>query len=67
MGYCIFNNVAVAAAHALKAHGLTRIAVVDFDVHHGNGTQRAFESDDRVLFISIHQAGNYPLHSGEKA
>ncbi|GIL69529.1 hypothetical protein Vretifemale_461 [Volvox reticuliferus] len=64
MGFCIFNNVAVAAAHALKVHGLRRVAVVDFDVHHGNGTQHMFESDPRVLFISLHQDSNYPLRSG---
>jgi acetoin utilization deacetylase AcuC-like enzyme len=64
MGYCIFNNIAVAASHALDTYGLSRIAIVDYDVHHGNGTQKIFEEDDRVLFISIHQAGNYPLNSG---
>ncbi|KXZ50612.1 hypothetical protein GPECTOR_15g295 [Gonium pectorale] len=64
MGFCIFNNVAVAAAHALEVHGLARVAVVDFDVHHGNGTQHAFEADPRVLFISVHQDSNYPLRSG---
>jgi acetoin utilization deacetylase AcuC-like enzyme len=51
----VFNNVAVAAAHALEARGLKRIAVVDFDVHHGNGTQSIFYDDPRVLVISIHQ------------
>ena len=53
MGFCLFNNVAVAAAHAL-ARGLARVAVVDFDVHHGNGTQHMFESDPRVLYVSSH-------------
>ena len=52
MGFCLFNNVAVAAAHALAAHGLERVAIVDFDVHHGNGTQDIFERDPRVLFVS---------------
>lgn len=60
MGFCLINNVAVAAAHAL-ARGLSRIAVVDFDVHHGNGTQAAFESDPRVLYVSTHQ---WPLYPG---
>jgi acetoin utilization deacetylase AcuC-like enzyme len=64
LGYCVFNNVAVAAAHAMAAHGVERIAVVDFDVHHGNGTQQIFYDDPRVLFLSIHQDGNYPTHSG---
>ncbi|GLC46063.1 hypothetical protein PLESTM_001821300 [Pleodorina starrii] len=66
MGFCIFNNVAVAAAHALSQqhHGLARVAIVDFDVHHGNGTQHMFESDPRVMFISLHQDSNYPLRSG---
>ena len=49
MGFCLFNNVAVAAAHALATHGLARVAIVDFDVHHGNGTQAIFETDPRVL------------------
>jgi acetoin utilization deacetylase AcuC-like enzyme len=60
MGFCLFNNVAAAAATAL-AHGLERVAVVDFDVHHGNGTQEAFWSDRRVLFVSSHQ---YPFYPG---
>jgi acetoin utilization deacetylase AcuC-like enzyme len=59
MGFCIYNNVAIAAAHAL-ACGLTRVAVVDYDVHHGNGTQRTFYGDPRVLFTSTHQSPFYP-------
>ena len=59
MGFCFYNNVAVAAAAAL-ASGLTRVAIVDFDVHHGNGTQRMFEEDPRVLFVSVHQHPFYP-------
>ena len=64
MGFCIFNNVAVAAAHALEAHGLDRVAVVDFDVHHGNGTEDIFRHDPRVLFCSTFQHPFYPF-SGE--
>jgi acetoin utilization deacetylase AcuC-like enzyme len=64
MGYCIFNNIAIAAKHALEVRGLQRVAIVDYDVHHGNGTQRAFYEDDRVLFISLHQDSNYPIGSG---
>lgn len=60
MGFCLFNNVAVAAAHALEAHGLARVAIVDFDVHHGNGTQAIFAADPRVLFLSSHQRPLYP-------
>lgn len=60
MGFCLLNNVAVAARHAQHAHGLQRIAIVDFDVHHGNGTQDAFYADPSVLFISTHQSGSYP-------
>ena len=60
MGFCLFNNVAVGALHALEAHGLSRIAVVDFDVHHGNGTQAAFEADARLFFGSTHQMPLYP-------
>ncbi len=63
MGFCLFNNVAVAAAHALEAHGLERVAIVDFDVHHGNGTEDIFGNDDRVLFCSTFQHPFYP-HSG---
>lgn len=64
MGFCLFNNVALAAMHALEMCGISRIAIIDYDVHHGNGTQQAFFEDDRVLFISIHQDCNYPLDSG---
>ena len=60
MGFCLFNNVAIGAAHARAAHGLTRIAVVDFDVHHGNGTQAAFEQDADLFFASSHQSPLYP-------
>ena len=60
MGFCLFNNVAVAAAHALAVHGLKRVAIADFDVHHGNGTQAIFEHDPRVLFVSSHQSPLYP-------
>jgi acetoin utilization deacetylase AcuC-like enzyme len=59
MGFCLYNNVAVAAAHAL-ARGLTRVAVVDIDVHHGNGTQSIFYDDARVLYVSTHQFPFYP-------
>jgi acetoin utilization deacetylase AcuC-like enzyme len=60
MGFCIFNNVAIAALHALEAHGLRRVAVIDFDVHHGNGTQTIAERESRLLFASTHQAPLYP-------
>jgi acetoin utilization deacetylase AcuC-like enzyme len=61
MGFCLFNHVAVAAAHAIAAHGLERVAIVDFDVHHGNGTQDIFARDPRVLYASSHQ---WPLYPG---
>jgi acetoin utilization deacetylase AcuC-like enzyme len=63
MGFCLFNNVAVAAAHALAAHRLARIAIVDFDVHHGNGTEDIFADEPRVLLCSSFQHPYYP-HSG---
>ncbi len=59
-GFCIFNNVACAAAHALAAHGLARVAIVDFDVHHGNGTEEIFRDDPRVLLVSTFQHPLYP-------
>ena len=65
MGFCIFNNVAVAAAHALEAHGLERVAVIDFDVHHGNGTEDIFEGDPRVLMASTFQHPFYPYSGTE--
>ncbi|MCP3969925.1 MAG: histone deacetylase family protein [Rhodobacteraceae bacterium] len=61
MGFCLFNNVAVAAAHALETHGLSRVAIVDFDVHHGNGTEDIFAGDPRVLFCSSFQHPFYPF------
>lgn len=60
MGFCLFNNIAVAAAYALDGRGLERVLIVDWDVHHGNGTQAAFYGEPRVLFFSTHQAGHYP-------
>ena len=60
MGFCLFNSIAVAALHALEAHGLARVAIADFDVHHGNGTQAIFERDPRVLFVGSHQMPLYP-------
>jgi acetoin utilization deacetylase AcuC-like enzyme len=60
MGFCLINNVAVAARHMQAEHGVGRLAIVDFDVHHGNGTQAAFDGDDSVLYASLHQAGIYP-------
>jgi acetoin utilization deacetylase AcuC-like enzyme len=59
MGFCIFNNIAIAAAYAIK-QGLERVMVIDYDAHHGNGTQAAFLSDERVAFLSAHQWGIYP-------
>ena len=64
MGFCFFGNAALAGLHLLEARGLDRVAFFDWDVHHGNGTQRAFWEDPRALTISIHQDNCYPLDSG---
>jgi acetoin utilization deacetylase AcuC-like enzyme len=60
MGFCLFNNVAVAAKHALEVRGLARVAIVDFDVHHGNGTEEAFLDEPRALMVSFFQHPFYP-------
>ena len=65
MGFCIFNNVAVAARHAIHAHGVERVAIVDFDVHHGNGTEDIFEGDPQVLMVSTFQHPFYPYSGTE--
>ncbi|MDI3305765.1 MAG: class II histone deacetylase [Acetobacteraceae bacterium] len=64
MGFCIFGNVAIAAHHARRRYGVERILIVDWDVHHGNGTQDAFYADPGVLFVSLHQDGLYPAGWG---
>ena len=61
MGFCFFNNIAIAARYAQRQHGLRRIAIIDFDIHHGNGTQDAFYGDADVLFISSHSSPLYPF------
>ena len=60
MGFCLFNNIAVCAQHLLTEYQLQRIAIVDFDVHHGNGTEDIFQNEHRVFYLSSHQAGIYP-------
>ncbi len=60
MGFCIFNNVAIGAVHAQRVHGAERVAVMDFDVHHGNGTQAMFEKNASLMFASTHQSPLYP-------
>jgi acetoin utilization deacetylase AcuC-like enzyme len=64
MGFCLFNNVAIGALRAREAHGIHRVAVIDFDVHHGNGTQAAFETNGSLFYASTHQ---YPLYPGTGA
>jgi len=59
MGFCLINNIAVAAQYLIDRHGLSRVLILDWDVHHGNGTQHSFEADPRVLFISLH---GHPMH-----
>ncbi|MBT9475622.1 MAG: histone deacetylase family protein [Polaromonas sp.] len=66
MGFCFFNNVAVGIRHALAAHGLQRVALIDFDVHHGNGSEDIFRGDERVLMCSIFEQGIYPF-TGDNA
>jgi len=65
MGFCLFNNVAVAVTHALEHHGLERVAVIDFDVHHGNGTEDIFSDDERVVMAGIFQHPFYPYSGTE--
>ena len=65
MGFCIFNNVAVGAAYALRRHGLSRVAIIDFDVHHGNGTEDIFSGDERVLMASFFQHPFYPYSGAD--
>lgn len=60
MGFCLFNSIAIGAAYAMERHFLERVAIVDFDVHHGNGTQDCFQNDARVLYLSSHERGLYP-------
>ncbi|GKB35715.1 histone deacetylase 14, partial [Tanacetum coccineum] len=65
MGYCVFNNIAIAARYAQQVHGVKRVFIIDFDVHHGNGTSDVFYDDPDVFFLSTHQDGDYPLHTGK--
>jgi len=67
MGFCFFNNIAVAAAHALEEHGLSRVAIIDFDVHHGNGTEQIFAGDPRVKMVGIFQHPFYPYSGANGA
>lgn len=66
MGFCFFNNIAVAVAHALEEYGLKRVAIFDFDVHHGNGTEDIFADDERVLFCSTYQHPLYPFSGTDR-
>lgn len=65
LGFCVYNNIAIAARYAQKHHGAQRIAIIDWDVHHGNGTQDIFWDDESVLFISLHQDNLFPLNWGK--
>ncbi|AMA72413.1 MULTISPECIES: class II histone deacetylase [Aneurinibacillus] len=65
MGFCLYNNVAIAARYALDVYGLERVAIVDWDVHHGNGTQDIFYHDKNVLFISVHEDSYFPANTGK--
>ena len=67
MGFCIFNNIAIAARHAIDAHGVKRVAIIDFDVHHGNGTEDIFTGDSQVLMVSTFQHPFYPYSGTEPA
>lgn len=67
MGFCLFNNIAIAVSHALEVHGLERVAIVDFDVHHGNGTEEAFANEPRVLLASFFQHPFYPYSGTDPA
>lgn len=66
MGFCLFNNVAIAARYLQKHHGLERIAIIDWDVHHGNGTDEIFATDPSVFYFSMHERGSYPFTGGEE-
>lgn len=67
MGFCFYNNVAVGAAHAVEAHGLERVAIIDFDVHHGNGTDDIFHGNEHVKLFSLYETGLFPMERGEHA